>query len=323
MDVNLRRYILWFTTSLLIVTVVLFIYSIITEADMLLVFSLHPLACSFIVFLYLLALVCSGVRLYFLAKAANIRISIVNCIILRFASQAISNITPSFMGGEVVRIVTLRCIGENANIYKALAIVLYEILLDVTITNTISLITSAYFIFIHGHLLFIIPFTASLYLISFWFLTFIIFLTGHIRGAFVSFISAFTNRFKPNMSLSLEQFIRGVGSVMGTLLSVKNVVITLFLTILAILFQALTIYFSSSFLELNIGVFYALLAYCIMLALGVVPTPGGAGGVEFGAYLMLRPSIVIVWRILTYHVITFISMMFLIVLIVKYSLKLD
>lgn len=321
MSVSLRGYIFWFTISLLIVTIALLIYSIVTKANILLIFSLYPLACLFIVSLYLLALICSGVRLYFLTRAVDVRISTINCIVSRFASQAVSNITPSFMGGEIVRIVALRYIGENANLYKALAIVLYEILFDVAITNIISLITSAYFIFVHGYLLFIMPFIASLYLILFWFITFLIFLTGRIRGIFMNFISAFISKFKP--SVSLEHLIKGVGDFVRTLLSIKNIIVTLFLTILAILFQASTIYFSYFFLGYSIGVLHALLAYCIILALGVVPTPGGAGGVEFGAYLMLKPSVVVVWRILTYHVITFISMIFLVILVVKYGLKLS
>jgi len=256
-----------------------------------------------------------------MAKVADINIDITTCIISRIASQAVSNIAPSFMGGEVVRLATLKYIGGSRDLLRPMAIILLEIILDVTVTNIPSLLISAYFIIFKRNFIFLLPLAASLYLLLSWLLSTLVLFKSNFRRHFLKLLIKFTKGM--GLNINLEDSIRDLKSIIQALILGRRLIPALALSILILLLRSLTIYITCNMLGYNVDFIYSLLAYCITLSLGVIPTPGGAGGIELGASLMLKPEVVIVWRAITYYIITAISLLFLIVLVLRYHLEVE
>jgi hypothetical protein len=234
---------------------------------------------------------------------------------VRTGSEFISLTTPAYIGGEFMRLAWLHKRGVHAG--KGMWIVSMEVISDILVGSFFAYIAA------------LIAFMAENYFIAATILAIItpIFVTYMT----LLFISSRKTLQVPSIVSRLLSRIAGADRAEGWTLSANETLRVLcetckenlrsssvkaFVVGLGLTFAA-TVLYALSFLVLangsgSIGLFESLLAVSASLAVGTLPvSPGGSGLSEFGigAYLptfgldmLAFGSIIIVWRIASYHV---------------------
>jgi len=247
----------------------------------------------------------------FVGPVASLRSS----IIARTGSEFITLTTPAYTGGEFLRVAWLHKKGVHAG--KGMWVITVEIVSDLMVGGTLSYI-AAIWAFLAGNYLIA---SGIVLIVSPIFATYITLLvmsskkvlqlpkfTAPLIGTFIGSTRA------QKMTGSANDILKGLCEMSKENLHFSS--LKIFATGLALTFVSVSIHAVTFMILANsvatVGFFESLMAVAASVAIGTLPiSPGGSGLSEIGigAYLstfgidiLAFGSIIIVWRIATYHV---------------------
>ncbi|MEM1994599.1 MAG: lysylphosphatidylglycerol synthase transmembrane domain-containing protein [Nitrososphaerales archaeon] len=262
--------------------------------------------------LVVLRLITQGIRFHILTSGLTHR-SVLSSVLARVSSEFVSLTTPTFVGGEAVRIAWLKA--KNVELGKAAWLVFLEIYFDVASTALVIYISTYYLVMIGEYLLALLSALISTGTTAFFTFIFI-----YSRKKVICLPTWLLNSI--SRLLGVERGARIVRSLEQTLLSYHNSASSLrsvftvkralgaaACTLLMILLSgAVTYFIVGSAPNLN-GLLLSISGFYISLVVGNMPiTLGGSGISEltmkyFAANILGLSSWakVIAWRIVTYH----------------------
>jgi len=261
-------------------------------------------------------LLVQGLRFHYFVKSfVGPVVRLRSSILARTGSEFITLTTPAYTGGEFLRVAWLHKKGVHAG--KGMWVITVEVITDVMVGSVLSYIAAIW------------AFLAGNYLIAIG----IVVITSPIFGAYMALLIMSSKKILqlPKFTVSLigkfvgsaraEHWI-GVGNdVLKGLCemsrenlrssSLKIFVIGIALTFIGACLHAVTFMILANTVQ-TVGFFESLMAVSASIAIGTLPiSPGGSGLSEFGigAYLptfgidaLAFGSIIIAWRLASYHV---------------------
>ncbi|MCD6300566.1 MAG: flippase-like domain-containing protein, partial [Staphylothermus sp.] len=291
-----------------LVTIVIIGYSIITGSFRLLEeVSLTKLILSSLILL--IAWLISAYRLKYIHRILDpdkcLNTSIKDYFYARLLGGLMAYVTPSAIGGEPARAYYLakKCGGKFSR-YFALSI--YEVYYDIMIVNILALILSFYSL----------PYSLIVIIVSagsilFWIIMYHLVKniiepenTNVFLGKIINWINKFVSKRLEVIKDSYFEFANSFNVLVNNSSTINRMIIVL-LTFLYHVGNSLAI-FVLAIKAIDIDVIIntitaSISAYFYSLALGALPSPGGAGVIEYGLSLTLAPEIVVVSRTLMYY----------------------
>ena len=250
--------------------------------------------------------------------------STANTISARLAGEFVTQTTPSYVGGELVRIAWLTKKGVPAG--RAAWLATMEIIADVLVGTMLGFIAGAIAIYNGASFIGIIVILIAIPTFVFW-LVLIIFSAKRILRL-PSFTLAIVQKFVPRERA--ERAINSVNNAIADLCkmsranfnsikAIKTFAIGIAITLVAFLFQGLSFMVLANAVGSDIGLFDSLMATSASTVLATLPvTIGGSGLAELGLWAYVSDlnsipdlgdvlkdsqlSVIIVWRIASYHV---------------------
>ena len=286
-------------------------------------------------FLALVRLLVQGVRFHLLAKRIipNYRARFHEGVIIRAASEAISLITPSYIGGEALRVAWL--MRRKLDIGAGLLVVALEIFADVIVGSLLTLAGSA-ILMMQGEVatgIFLALLATSM--LGFYLLLFV----GSSRGSIkvprivVDFARRFfgesrSDRFFSWFTKTSKSYTDAFSRTHGYQLHV-NLALSLAHSILLALLSGLVLHLVFEGGGISIGLIESVITSYVSLTVGSIPiTPGGSGLSEVGVYLFASSlvnsnpwSAIITWRVASYHVPLVLGISFLLLVVPKFLRK--
>jgi glycosyltransferase 2 family protein len=242
----------------------------------------------------------------------------------RMAGEFVTQTTPSYVGGEIVRIAWL--IKNGVSTGDAAWVATTEIIADVFAGTILAFIAGALALFHGGTFIGIVVILVTIPTFSFWFL--LVLFSAHRNIQLPHFATRLLQRF-----LSTERSLRIVTSTNIALSdlckmsrthfksrkSVKVFSVGIAMTFVAFLFQGLSFFVLATAVHEHIGLLESFMATSASTALATLPiTIGGSGLAELGIWAYIsnlggiphfadilndsQLSVVIAWRIATYHI---------------------
>jgi glycosyltransferase 2 family protein len=242
----------------------------------------------------------------------------------RMAGEFVTQTTPSYVGGEIVRIAWL--IKNGVSTGDAAWVATTEIIADVFAGTILAFIAGALALFHGGTFIGIVVILVTIPTFSFWFL--VVLFSAHRNIQLPHFATRLLQRF-----LSTERSLRIVTSTNIALSdlckmsrthfksrkSVKVFSVGIAMTFVAFLFQGLSFFVLATAVHEHIGLLESFMATSASTALATLPiTIGGSGLAELGIWAYIsnlggiphfadilndsQLSVVIAWRIATYHI---------------------
>lgn len=262
---------------------------------------------------------------YFILKFLGYAVNTTwNTVVARLGGEFITQTTPSYVGGEILRIAWLTKHGVSPG--KAAWIATLEIIADVLVGSTLGIIAGIIAILSGANIVGIIIILVSIATFSFW--TFLLAFSSKKIFQLPKFITNLLLRF-----LSKERAIKFIDYTNTALKdlcimsrenlnskeTIKILSTGIGITFLAFLLFGFSFFILSESLNLNITLFNSLLGTNASTQLGSLPiTLGGTGLAELGLWAYVSnlasfPSlndfitnpylnIIIIWRISSYHV---------------------
>ena len=242
----------------------------------------------------------------------------------RIAGEFVTQTTPSFIGGEIVRIAWLIKNGVPAG--KAAWVATAEIIADVFAGSILAFIAGGVAIFGGGSFIGILVIVVAIPTFCFWFL--VVILSASRNMQLPKFALRLINKF-----LSKERSDRLINSTNIALAdlckmsrenftsfnSVKVLSVGMAITFVAFAFQGISFLVLADSVGHHVGFFQSFMATSASTALSTLPiTIGGSGLAELGVWAYItnistipnltdvlnssQLSVIIAWRIATYHV---------------------
>lgn len=266
-------------------------------------------------------LVIQGVRFNYYAKSFVGQVgSVGKNIEVRIGSEFVTLTTPSYTGGEFVRVAWLYKKGVHAG--KGMWVITTEVISDVLVGSILAYIAA------------FLAFIAENYLIA----TGIVVITTPVFAAYMTLLILSSKRILQMPRVTLPVLTRFVGSAKGekwtyTMNDILKVLcemarenlhsssIKIFAVGLALTFVGASLH-ALTFMVLanttaSVGFFESLMAVAAGVAIGTLPiSPGGSGLTEVGIGYYLNTfgidpvsfgSVIIAWRLASYHVTLLIS----------------
>ena len=261
-------------------------------------------------------LVIQGVRFhYYLNSFVGSVGSVSKSIEVRMGSEFVTLTTPSYTGGEFVRVAWLHKKGVHAG--KGMWVITTEVISDVLVGSVLAYIAA------------ILAFIAQNYLIA----TGIVVITSPVFAAYMALLALSSKRILQMPWFTLPVLSRIFGSVKGErwtntmndilkglcemsrenlhASSIKIFTIGLLLTFVGASLHAITFMVLADTIA-NVGFFESLMTVAASIAIGTLPiSPGGSGLSELGIGYYLNTfgfdptlfgSVIIAWRLASYHV---------------------
>ncbi len=276
----------------LVVIFVMIIYMLVMHVSIEILLNVDPVFLIIAMILYGLSNIIDALRLKVLFKNVGYDMSIVDALRARIMGNIVALATPSSIGGEPVRALILASYGIRLS--RAIAVTLFEDYWDIIIINIPAVILA-----IMKLPLTIFVLLSSLYNIVAWNILFLAIRRESVR----EFILKLHEKSFSFIKKFLDLVIIMVNSVrhVSTSLSLKSAIKIILIT----LAKYTIVYFSFLLAAYSISkispcrVFEALVFYN---AMGPIPTPGAAGGAEYGLSIVLSPEQVIIVRIVAFFV---------------------
>ncbi len=282
---------------ILVVTTVMIAYNVITEGMKPPIIDPLNLLLAFIVFFG--AWLVSAIRLRTIHASLDPekKLPLKEYLYARLLGGLMAYITPSAIGGEPARAYYLsyKC---HERFSKYFALVIYEVLYDVFVTSIGAVVFS----------LFYLPLTIPIIIVgiantSFWGTMYLL-LENMIDPDNAPRIIRFVVRIvNDQLSKRLGDSYTSFASSFKTIVSRMNITRRFVVCALTIVFQILfgiTIYLLG-FNVYNVNVVRAIVAYFLAITASALPTPGGAGTMEYGLSITLPPGLVILSRSFIYY----------------------
>ncbi|NPA98677.1 MAG: flippase-like domain-containing protein [Crenarchaeota archaeon] len=283
---------------ILVVTTVMIIYNVITEG--LKPPIIKPLNLVVALVVFFTAWLISAIRLRIIHASLDPDkvLPLKEYLYARLLGGLMAYITPSAIGGEPARAYYLsyKC---NERFSKYFALVIYEVLYDIFVTSIGAII---------GSLLYL-PLTIPIIIVgiantSFWGTMYLLLqnmIDPEKAPRIIKFMAKIVNE---QLSKRLGDSYTSFASSFKTIVSRMKITRRITVCLLTITFQLLfgfTIYVLG-FGAYNVNIADAIIAYFLAITASALPTPGGAGTMEYGLSITLPPGLVILSRSFIYYV---------------------
>jgi glycosyltransferase 2 family protein len=262
---------------------------------------------------------------YFIQKFISPHVSSTGKIMsARLAGEFVTQTTPSFVGGELVRIAWLTKIGVAPG--KATWVTTIEIIADVFVGTVLGLIAGAVAIYNGGIFIGVIVIIVVIPTLTFWLLLVIYSTKRNLRlpSFSLKILQKFVAREKA------ERLIKSTNNAISDVCkmsrenfnsrkAVKTFTVGIAITFVAFLFQGLSFMVLADSVGSNVNLFDSLMATSASTALSTLPiTIGGSGLAELGIWAYVsningipefadvvkdsQLNVIIAWRIASYHI---------------------
>ncbi|HZC88601.1 MAG TPA: lysylphosphatidylglycerol synthase transmembrane domain-containing protein [Nitrososphaera sp.] len=262
---------------------------------------------------------------YFIKRFIGYNVSSTSkTITARFAGEFVTQTTPSYVGGEFVRIAWLTKNGVAPG--KAAWVATMEIIADVFVGSMLAFIAGGIALYKGGAIIGIIVIVMTIPTFVIWLV--LVLLSAKRILQVPSFVKRIIGRFMTKEKS--ENFINSANSAIADLCkmsrenfnskqAIRTFSIGMAITFGAFIFQGLSLMVLANGVNSTIGFFDSLMAVSASTAVANIPvTIGGSGLAEFGVWAYLshlsgipdlsnivkdsQLSVIIAWRIATYHV---------------------
>jgi uncharacterized protein (TIRG00374 family) len=242
----------------------------------------------------------------------------------RIAGEFVTQTTPSFIGGEIVRIAWLIKNGVPAG--KAAWVASAEIIADVFAGSILAFIAGGMAIFGGGSFIGILVIVVAIPTFCFWFL--VVILSANRNMQLPKFVLKLINKFLSkersdslinSTNIALADLCKMSRENFTSFNSVKVLSVGMAITFVAFAFQGISFLVLADSVGHQVGFFQSFMATSASTALSTLPiTIGGSGLAELGVWAYItnistipnltdvlnssQLSVIIAWRIATYHV---------------------
>ncbi len=242
----------------------------------------------------------------------------------RIAGEFVTQTTPSFIGGEIVRIAWL--IKNGVPVGKAAWVATAEIIADVFAGSILAFIAGGMAIFGGGSFIGILVIVVAIPTFCFWFL--VVILSANRNMQLPKFALRLINKFLPeersdrlinSTNIALADLCKMSRENFTSFNSVKVLSVGMAITFVAFAFQGISFLVLADSVGHHVGFFQSFMATSASTALSTLPiTIGGSGLAELGVWAYItnistipdltdvlnssQLSVIIAWRIATYHV---------------------
>ena len=242
----------------------------------------------------------------------------------RIAGEFVTQTTPSFIGGEIVRIAWLIKNGVPAG--KAAWVATAEIIADVFAGSILAFIAGGVAIFGGGSFIGILVIVVAIPTFCFWILVVILSASRNMQlpkfalGLINKFLSKErSHRLINSTNIALADLCKMSRENFTSFNSVKVLSVGMAITFVAFAFQGISFLVLADSVGHHVGFFQSFMATSASTALSTLPiTIGGSGLAELGVWAYItnistipnltdvlnssQLSVIIAWRIATYHV---------------------
>ncbi len=242
----------------------------------------------------------------------------------RIAGEFVTQTTPSFIGGEIVRIAWL--IKNGVPVGKAAWVATAEIIADVFAGSILAFIAGGMAIFGGGSFIGILVIVVAIPTFCFWFL--VVILSANRNMQLPKFALRLINKFLPeersdrlinSTNIALADLCKMSRENFTSFNSVKVLSVGMAITFVAFAFQGISFLVLADSVGHHVGFFQSFMATSASTSLSTLPiTIGGSGLAELGVWAYItnistipdltdvlnssQLSVIIAWRIATYHV---------------------
>jgi glycosyltransferase 2 family protein len=247
-----------------------------------------------------------------------------NVITARLAGEFVTQTTPSFIGGEVVRIAFLTKNGVPAG--RAAWVTTMEIIADVLVGTMLAFIAGAVAIYNSGGFIGITVILVAIPTVTFWLSLLVLSAKRNLilPVFFVKILKKFmsnerADRIVDSTNIAIADLCKMSRENFNSTHVVRIFVMGIGITFIAFVLQGISFMVLANAVGSNIGIFESLLATSASTAISTIPiTIGGSGLAELGIWAYVSKlngvpslndlargselSVVIAWRIASYHV---------------------
>ncbi len=274
------------------VVIVLILYTWYFRINPLILLTINPLILVLSITTLTLSIVVAGIRLKIIHRSVyGVSLKITDYFYARLLGNLIALLTPSAIGGELARAYYLS-VKTGSGLAGLFAITVFEVYIDIIVTNLLAIVFSI------PYLPLSIPVIAiALSTVTTWTLV----MAGLVReGLFSSIVDSFIKKLPQSIACGYEEFVETLRETVSKNVCVKILPLLILSTLTSYTLASATIYLLSTTVEQPASFIETFIAYIFSLTLGAVPSPGGAGTVEYGLSIPLKPEAVVLTRVLTY-----------------------
>lgn len=271
---------------ILVVIVVMIIYMLVMHVSISILLQVDPILLLLSMVLYGSSNIIDAIRLRVLFKNVGYHMNIIDALRARIMGNVVALATPSSVGGEPVRALILASYGIRLS--RAVAITLFEDYWDIIIIN----IPALFFAVIRLPLT-VFVLISSIYNVVAWNILFFAVRKEGVRNFFLKMRNKSIGIIRKflDILLIMTSSVEHVSTSLSIGSALKVIGITL--TKYAIVY---TSFLLAAYSVSKVNLQQALEALVFYNAMGPVPTPGAAGGAEYGLSMVLSPGQVIVVR---------------------------
>ncbi len=277
-------------TSLVFAIITYVAYLLIKKVNPILVLRTVGVIPIILVFIgIILAEVVRAIRLFFILRILDTRVSFISTIISRFSGNSAGLITPGNLGAEPVRIITLASM-NGLPIESLMAAGVLESFYDAVILSIIALIASFYYL--PASLLVLL---VAIAVLGLWFFGIVGFI--YKESFWRRIVLWVSKRVSDKLSNEIYRRYKIFTAFVKTGINLRLHLVSVPLTLLALLVIVFSFMPLSESLALGWkGVLKGLIAYSMSFTMSILPTPGGSGFFEYGLDIVLPKEVVAVWR---------------------------
>lgn len=278
--------------TLSIVITIIVLYAVYFDVNPVILLSINPLVLVSAITIYTLSWLISSIRLKIIHSSINNKaLSLLDYFYARLLGGLVAYLTPSAMGGEPARAYYLSK-KSGCDMATGLAIAIYELFIDIVFINVLAIIYSIYYLPISLPVILV-----SVFVLFTWTTLFIgvIYKNRIVDKLFKFIIRIFPENIRGKYSI----FTDSIRLITRFIIKPYKIMIIIFSTVAMHLFAGVVIYIISIGYG-GTSILNAFQAYLFALALGALPSPGGAFAIEYGLTITLKPIIVVTSRVLMY-----------------------
>jgi uncharacterized protein (TIRG00374 family) len=242
----------------------------------------------------------------------------------RIAGEFVTQTTPSFIGGEIVRIAWLIKNGVSAG--RAAWVATAEIIADVFVGSILAFIAGTVAILSGGSFIGILVILVAIPTFAFWFAVVVLSANRNIQlpNFAIKLLKRFlskerSQRLINSTNIALADLCKMSRENFTSFNSVKVLSVGMAITFVAFVFQGISFLVLAQAVGQHVGFFQSFMSTSASTALSTLPiTIGGSGLAELGVWAYItnissipnladvlnssQLSVIIAWRIATYHV---------------------
>lgn len=274
-----------------VVIIVLAVYTAVMDVDLEKLLSANPIFISLSVLTIILVNIVDALRLSVLVRSVGYHMKFVDALRARLMGNIVALATPSSIGGEPARALILSTYGIN--MVRAIVVTLFEDYWDIVLINVPALILALTRLPIS-----IIVVLTATYNIVAWN---VLFLTPRVKRiqVLVGKLYDCSKGFIRNVFAMIIVAAKSINIVVDSARRSRMLLSILVFSIAKYVLLTLAFYLAALSVE-SIELVKAFEGLLFYNAMGVIPTPGASGGLEYGLSLVLEPTQVVIIRVIVF-----------------------